>query len=161
MKRTPLRRYTPLKTYGNAKILKQTPLNRKGKSETTKLKETIQWLLREIVIKRDKKCIRCGVSVGTPGIVWQCDHLISRANSATYADSRLCTLICQPCHAWKSLGSNLRKAEYDALVKTILPQERVQLWERMEKALWRPVSKRSYDWRLEIAALEQELATYE
>ncbi len=102
----------------------------------------IQALVREIVIKRDGGCIlrnkrRCGGDVGFA--VLQADHLITRANSATFADTRLIVCVCRSCHAWKSLGSNNRKAEYDTLVKTILPADRVALWERCERDSWKPV----------------------
>lgn len=158
MKRTPLKRYTQLKTYTPLKV--KTALNFYGKSETAEQKREIQRLLREIVIKRDKHCIRCGVEYGTPGVVFQCDHLLSRSNSATYADSRLCVLVCRECHAWKSLGSNLRKTQYDALVKTILPPERVALWERCEMDSYNPTRKGAYDWKLATLALNHELAAY-
>lgn len=145
----PLPRYKPLKA--------KTRIRVAGHSETADLKKEIQRLLRQIVIIRDGLCQRCGVTYGTPGVVFQCDHLLSRAHSATFAESRLCVLVCQPCHAWKSLGSNLRKGEYDAHMRTVLPAERVALWDACERDSWRPVRKGAYDWRIHIAALEQEL----
>src|SRR6185437_11487175 len=155
-----LQRKTFLKTYTPLKV--KTSLSTYGKSETATLKQEIQRLLREIVIKRDGGCIlrnvrHCGGTVGSA--VLQADHLITRSNSATYADSRLVTCVCRSCHYWKSVGSNRRKAEYDALVKTILPKERVALWERCEMDSWRPTRKGAYDWQLAIVALKQELAS--
>lgn len=147
MKRTPLKRYAKL--------------NIEGKSETKTLKKEIQRLLREIVIRRDGRCTRCGIAYPTQGVVFQCDHLISRSNSATYADARLCVLLCRQCHAWKSLGNNLRKAEYDAFIKTRISPERVALWARCEADALRPKRTGATDWRLAIIVLEQELATYE
>lgn len=141
--------------------MKRSFLKRKGTSETAKLKDEIQAVVREIVILRDGGCIlrpyrHCGGDLGS-GAVIQADHLISRSNSATYADSRLVVCVCRPCHAWKSLGSNLRKNEYDDLVKKILLPERVRLWERCEKESWRPSPKGKYDWKLSLIALNQEL----
>lgn len=133
---------------------KRVRLSFYGKSEASVLKREIQALLRAVVIKRDKGCIlrklrRCGDSV------LQADHLITRANSATYADSRLVVCVCRPCHFWKKF----HKEEYDALVKTILSKERVELWERCEKDSWRPKRTTSMDWRLAIAVLKQDLST--
>ena len=114
---------------------------------------------------RDGSCIlngiRCNAVVGMSGIVFQADHLITRANSATYADSRLVVLVCKSCHGWKSVGSNRNKAEYDELVKSILPPERVALWERCEEESRRPHRKYTSDWKLAKLALEQELKKYE
>lgn len=138
-------------------LMRRTSLRKQGTSETALLKREIQRLLREIVIARDGGCIlrdlrHCG---GTPEeAVMQADHLISRSNSATYADSRLVVCVCKPCHYWKSVAGNLRKAEYDALIKTLLSKERVELWEQCERDSWKP---RKMDWKLEILALEQEL----
>lgn len=139
--------------------MKRTPLARKSKSETTKIKDDIQAYARAIVIARDGGCILrryrfCGDNV------LQADHLITRANSATYADTRLIVCVCRSCHAWKSLGSNRNKAQYDDLVKRIISPERVSLWERCERDSWRPVRTGLYDWKLQLAALKQEHAAY-
>lgn len=153
-RRTPLKRSTRPVRRGRVRLV--------GHSTISEQKAEIQALLRKIVMLRDRGCIlrmerNCGGELDTPGVVLQADHLITRANSATYADPRLVVCLCRRCHGWKSLGSNLRKAEYDALVKTILPEARVKLWEQCEKDSWRPNPKRSYDWALEIVALRQEL----
>ncbi len=116
-------------------------------------------------MRRDQGCILraergCGGELGAIGVVLQADHLITRANSATYADSRLVVCCCRKCHFWKSVGSNMRKAQYDDLVKSILPESRVKLWERCEKESWRPSKKGKADWALAIVALKQELAQY-
>lgn len=144
------------------KPLRRTKLHVVGKSTTSELKQDIQALLRQIAIKRDKKCIlhgvRCHNEVGMEGVVWQADHLESRSHSATFADERLVVLICRPCHYWKSVGSNLRKAQYDAMVKKILPKERVELWEKCEADNWKPKRKDSLDWMLAKVALKQKLS---
>lgn len=133
-------------------------MRRYAQNESAQLKKEIQRLVREIVIKRDGGCIlrgirHCGGYVGRS--VLQADHLVSRSNSATYADSRLIVCLCRPCHGG---FKQWHQKEYDALVKTILPPERVALWERCEMDSWRPKRTSAYDWKLEITALRQELA---
>jgi hypothetical protein len=151
-----LQRRTPLKAKSRIRVV--------GKSDTTEIKRNIQALLREIVIKRDGGCILrgvryCGGLPDVPGVVLQADHLITRANSATYADSRLVVCVCRSCHAWKSLGSNARKGQYDALVRTLLPHDRVALWDACEAESWRPHPMRTNDWLLALIALKAELAS--
>ena len=142
--------------------MRRTKLRVSGHSTTTELKTEIQALLRQLVMKRDGGCVlrdirMCGGELGVEGVVLQADHLISRSHSATFADSRLVVCVCRSCHGWKSLGSNLRKQQYDALVKTILPAKRVTLWEKCEADSWKPVRTGAYDWKLAIAGLKQEL----
>ena len=127
----------------------------KSKSEVSKLKKEIQRLVREIVIKRDGGCVlykwrHC------EDLVLQADHLITRANSATYDDTRLIVCLCRTCHGWK----HWHEREYNALVKTILDPKTVELWERCEQDSWKPTHRVSGDWRISIAALKQELTTY-
>ena len=140
--------------------MKRGKLNILGKSDTAQTKRRIQALLREIVIKRDGGCILRNIRHcnGLPGVaVLQADHLISRANSATYADIRLVVCVCRPCHAWKSLGGNQRKREYDELVRALLPKDRIELWDRCERDSWRPKRTSATDWKLAEAALQAEL----
>lgn len=130
---------------------RRIPLPKKGTSETTKTKDQIQAMVRAIVMKRDEGCIlRDHRHSHTTTL--QADHLITRANSATYADTRLIVCVCSGCHGWK----HWHKEEYDALVESILPPDRLALWERAEKASWQPHRKYTYDWKLELAALKQE-----
>jgi hypothetical protein len=136
--------------------MRRSFLKRQGTSETALLKKEIQRLLREIVIKRDGGCIlrkyrRCNDEV------LQADHLITRANSGTYADTRLVVCVCRSCHYWKSVGSNRNKNQYDDMVKNILPKELVELWERAERDSWRPTRYTASDWKLEILNLKSEL----
>lgn len=125
-------------------------------SDTADLKKEIQGLVREIVIIRDGTCILRNLRHCTDEVL-QADHLITRSNSATYADTRLIVCICRSCHAWKSLGGNLRKGQYDALVKTFLPKDRIELWDRCEQDSWRPARTGAYDWQMAIVALKAEL----
>lgn len=102
---------------------------------------------------RDKR--HCGAILGATGHVFQADHLITRANSATFADTRLIVCLCRSCHGGYK---QWHKEEYDALVKTILSPERVKLWEDAQYNSWR-ASK--MDWRLEELALIKELKKYD
>lgn len=120
-------------------------------------KREIQRLLREIVILRDKKCMRCGRQYHkNDGIVWQCDHLHTRSHAASYSDSRLCVLLCKGCHAWKSIGPRSRQSEFDSLIRSRLSPERVKLWDMT----WQSRFKASkQNWSLHIKALNQELSS--
>ena len=133
--------------------MRRTPLSKKGKGESTVLKDQIQDKLRELVIKRDGTCIlRKALHCNDP--VLQADHLITRANSATYADSRLVVCLCRSCHGWK----HWHKEQYDDLVKTtVLPKKIVKLWNDCERDSWKPRRTGSYDWRVALAVLEQEI----
>lgn len=154
----------------NVGLKRKSSLRIEGVSDTADLKKEIQALVRDIVIKRDGGCILRDVTTGIPPcngyakdshLILQADHLITRSNSATYADTRLIVCVCKGHHGWKSVGSNLRKAQYDALVRTILPPDRVALWDRCEADSWRPTRTGASDWKLAIVALKQELASYE
>lgn len=165
-----LKRHTPLK--------RKTALNVVGHSDTAQLKENIQAELRRIVIARDGGCIfrprrvrvfgagtpaqevrfstvpECGGYAKDGHLILQADHLLTRANSATFADPRLVVCVCKAHHGWKSVGSNRNKAQYDAAVRSILPPERVKLWDACEKDSWRPVRTSASDWALELAYLK-------
>ncbi len=152
----PLARRTRLRSKTRTRIA--------GHTDTAEIKERIQALLRAIVIARDCGCIlrdvrHCNGLPGIPGVVLQADRLITRANSATYADTRLVVCVCRPCHAWKSCGSNRQKAQYDALARTLLPPDRVALWDRCEQESWCPHRTFMSDWRLAEVVLKQEVAT--
>ena len=83
----------------------------------------------------------------------QYDHLITRANAASYAISKLGVCVCRPCHGWKKW----HKEQYDALVKTLISPERAELWEKCEKDSWQPSRTTAMDWKLAIVVLENEL----
>lgn len=161
--RTPLKRYTPLRS--------KTKLRVKGHSEVSEIKDEIQSVLRQIVILRDRGCIlrtvagtfvgdvlvpACGGYAKSGLLILQADHLITRSNSATYADARLVVCVCKAHHGWKSIAGNLRKRQYDAVVRALLPSEIVELWDRCEAESWRPTRTTLYDWKLLLAVLKQE-----
>ena len=129
-------------------------ISKQSSHSAAQQKREIQGLLREIKIKEQGgKCFLykkrgCGGEVGKE--VMQFDHLVSRGNSASFADPRLGVLLCRPCHGgWKQW----HKPDYDRLVKSILPKEIVELWERVE------ADKKPYrmDWKLEIVYLKSKL----
>lgn len=141
--------------------MKKTPIKRKSKSETALTKDDIQTYVRLIVTIRDGGCIlrnkRCGVTATVQDdkvvsdAVIQADHLVTRANGATYADTRLIVCVCKGCHGWKHWNED----EYNALVRTILPQDRVELWDR---AMADRHAHKTYkmDWTLELLNLKNE-----
>ena len=132
----------------------RTYLKRQGTSETAIIKREIQRVIREIVIKRDGGCILRNLRHCSPDNILQADHLITRSNSATYADSRLVVCLCKNCHGgWKQW----HKEDYDALVKTILKKEIVELWDKCQAESWKP---RKMDWKMELIVLEKELKEY-
>lgn len=171
-----LKRKTPLQSYKG--IISSKPLKRvsqlaKSSGDTVALvKDRIQGLARQIVIKRDGGCILRHIAGRHPGfpqcggyrsdgeLVLQADHLVTRANAATYADTRLIVCLCRDHHGWKSLGNNARKAEYDELVRAILPPERVKLWDDAEAFARRhqPTRMTLWDWQKTELALNNELA---
>ena len=146
--------------------MKRTALRVQGFSDTATIKREIQYVAREIVIARDGGCLlrdlhydgipECDGYANNGQLILQCDHLVTRSNSATFADTRLMVCVCRGHHAWKSLGSNARKKEYDELVRTLISPERVKLWDECERDSWRPVRTTTYDWQLQLAALKQE-----
>lgn len=126
-------------------------LRRSGVSDVSKVKREIQALLRDIVIQRDGGCILRRVRHCTDEVL-QADHLITRANSATYANPDLVVCLCRACHGGYK---KWHEKEYDALVKTILPKERVDLWEKEEKKRISGFTCRMTlaDWKIEKAVL--------
>ena len=140
--------------------MRKTKLNIKGHSTTTQKKDEIQYLVRAIVIIRDDGCIfkkeRGHICTGFAKdghLILQADHLLSRANSATFAETRLIVCVCKGIHGWKSTNSELRKSEYDKRVKKLISKERVILWEKCEEDMhahktWKP------DWSLAIMLLK-------
>ena len=143
------------------KPLKRTRLRVVGVSDTAELKKEIQSLVREIVMLRDKGCVlrfkrHCGGNLDTEGVVIQADHLITRANSATFADTRLIVCICKSCHGWKRWNANM----YDVLIREVISKARVKLWDKCEAGRYTYKREGAYDWRLEIVNLERELLLY-
>lgn len=154
LKRSPFKR--------SYKQMRRTKIRVVGVSDTAEDKKEIQRLVRLIVTIRDGGCIlrkyRCGVEasvideVVVADTTIQADHLVTRSNGATYADTRLIVCVCKGCHGWKKW----HEKEYEALVRTLLPKQRVELWDRAE-ADHQAHKTRKMDWKLEILGLKQEL----
>jgi hypothetical protein len=155
-RKTPLRRRTPLRV--------------KGISETSEVKQRIQDLVREIVIKRDRDCIlgnyglqakhqisSCNGYAKDGHLILQADHLITRANSATYADTRLIVCVCRGHHHWKTFN----KERYDEMVRFLIGPERCALWDKMYDERYKPHRNFTHDWKIEEAYLKQQLKEYE
>lgn len=131
--------------------MKRTRLRLVGVSTTTEQKNEIQALVREIVMKRDGGCVLRKIrNCNDP--VKQADHLVTRGNSATFADTRLIVCLCRSCHGWK----HWNKEEYDNVIRQVLSPERVKLWDACEKD---HQAHKTYkpDWKMAILALKQEL----
>lgn len=146
-------------------LKRRTPLNAKGTSDTAVLKDRIQQLVREIVIKRDGGCIFRNIDWDNPlpicngyakdgHLIHQADHLLTRANSATYADTRLIVCVCKGHHGWKKWNER----RYNEIVRTLIGPDRSKLWDACRAARYRPVRTSAYDWKLAEAALRMELS---
>ena len=132
-------------------------------SDTNNAKDEIQELARQIVIARDGGCIArnepwhiCNGFRKDGILILQADHLLTRANAATYSDIRLIVCVCNGLHGWKRWN----KEAYDARIRQLLPKDRIALWDRAHAERYKPVRKYTYDWRMDVAALRQELASY-
>jgi hypothetical protein len=151
-------------------------LKARASNETNDVKDRIQALVREIVIARDKGCIfgpnphytfgtapvfmsipACNGYAKDGHLILQADHLVTRANSATYADTRLIVCVCKGHHLWKKWN----EARYNEIVRTLLPADRVALWDKAHEARYKPPRMFTSDWMMEEAALKQELRTYQ
>jgi len=144
--------------------MKRTRLKRKSQTATALLKDDIQAWVRLICAKRDGGCVlrhlrHCGGDCEVVDdeiiseTVIQADHLLTRSNSATYADTRLIVCLCKPCHAWK----HWNEKEYNNLVKKVLSKKRIRLWEKCLQDLYAHKTKKM-DWTMELLALKREYA---
>ncbi len=107
--------------------MKRSYLRALGQSGSAKQKRRIQALLREIVILRDKWCVLWPY-VGICGGPLQAEHLITRANSATFGDTRNIVCLCQYHHIkWKPQHSRI----YWSYIEQILGPKR---WEWLKLA---------------------------
>lgn len=156
MKRTPLVSKTGLKQ-GTGQ-LRRTKLRVVGHSTTSELKRDIQAILRQIVIKRDGGCIlrnypesgACGGYRNDGELILQAEHLHTRSNGASYADSRLAVCLCSRHHIfWKPQYSDT----YYEIVRKHIGPERTKLLDAVKND-HRP---HKMDWKLEKMGLEQEL----
>ncbi len=156
MKRTSLKRKTPFSR--SSVPLRRTKLRIVGHSTTKQIKDEIQAILREIVIKRDGGCIlrhypetgQCGGYKKDGKLILQAEHLHTRSNSASFADYRLVVCLCKRHHIfWKPQHSD----EYYQIVKKHIGKERTNLL----KAIQSDYKAHKMDWKLERLALDQYL----
>jgi|ERR1041385_5145761 hypothetical protein len=142
-------------------------LRTRADNDTNRIKDEIQATLREIVILRDGGCILQGKgwqsTLSIPAcngyrkdgqLILQADHLITRGNSATYADSRLVVCLCKGHHGG---FKKWNEARYNEIVRTLIGPERCKLWDACHAARYSPSRKTTSDWAKELAVLKQEL----
>ena len=141
--------------------LKRSRISMRGSSDTSVIKESIQALVREIVIIRDGGCIfrhypeagKCGGRRKDGELILQFDHLNSRVFSISYADTRLGICACERHHIkWKPQNSDM----YSRLARKHIGEKRSLLLTRVQENR-SPNRRYSHDWRLEEASLRQEL----
>lgn len=88
------------------KPLRRTRIRAAGKSDTATVKREIQEILREGAIRRDGGCVlrhypaagSCGGYRKDGQLILQAEHLITRSNSATFADMRNIVCLCAHHH---------------------------------------------------------------
>lgn len=143
--------------------MKRSRLRLVGKSPQSLMKVEIQALLREIVIKRDGGCImrhykneinnqyrECGGWTKDGRLILQAEHLHTRANAASFSDTRLVICLCQRHHIYyKPQHSN----EYYRIVKKHIGPERTKLLKAVEEDRM----SHKIDLALELVALRHEL----
>ncbi len=135
---------------------------REVKLIASEIKKLIQAKLRENAIERDKTCVigqythwlpynwrLCGPLRKDGQIIVQAEHLVGRANSASYADMDNIVLLCMRHHFHfkKQHG-----ALYWELIKRHIGEHRwnkVQLWERDQV----PHHMVAGDWRIALEKL--------
>lgn len=160
-----LQRNQPLRQF-SFPVNRQTPqikaaLRRMSDSPTATIKRNIQALLRELAIVRDGGCVlrnfseagECGGFRNDGELILQFEHLMTRANAASYGDLRLGVCLCQRHHIfWKPQHSE----RYWRLVKQIIGPERAALMERVQEDR---APHRFYvgDWKAIEVALTAEL----
>lgn len=144
--------------------MKRTKLRIAGHSTLSETKRDIQAVLNKIVVARDGGCILrhyaetglCGSRETKDGhLILQAEHLHTRANSASYADSRLVVCLCQRHHIfWKPQHSD----EYYKIVRKHIGKQRSDLLDRVEADRFTP---HKVDMTLALIGLKQELKQYE
>lgn len=142
--RPPLKR-TILKAHKTPQ--KRRKLRKQGKGKASTIKRRIQALLRMAVIQRDGGCILRVVLGGCNDTI-QCEHLITRSNSNTFADLRNCVALCQYHHIfWKPSNGRL----YWELIEQHLGTDG---WEWLKTQ-----EKNKTPYKINWAEKEQELLT--
>lgn len=129
------------------KPLKRTRLRVKGHSTTAQLKDQIQSTARKIVIIRDDGCLL--KDDGRCTEILQCEHLITRSNTKTFADLRNLICLCTYHHLfYKKQHSRM----YWDRVREKIGEQRWAWLKRVEEDR----TPYKVDLKLELLALEQE-----
>lgn len=153
MKRTRLKRKESLSS-------KTKKLLEWGSTEATK--DRIQGILRSIVIIRDGGCLlrdspetgKCGGYGSKSGkLILQGEHLHTRANSASYADSRLIICLCLRHHGYYKPQHG---DEYYKIVRHLIGPERSALLTRVQEDR-SPHRFYTSDWLIAETVLQKEL----
>lgn len=130
-------------------------MRKSAKTETAKLKERIQALVREIVIKRDKHCVLRGFRFPCSKVL-QAHHLISRGKNIGFADTRLIVLVCNGHHTAITFATGSDRWVYENFIRGMIGKERAALLDRAEAdQKSHPMS--AWDWGKVVLALEAEL----
>lgn len=142
--------------------LRRTPLAKKGKSATTKIKDEIQALLRKFVIARDGGCILrdrkdcggCGWNDKDGNIILQAEHLVTRGASNYFGDTRNVICLCIHHHTIFKPQFSFR---YWNAVEQVIGKERWAWFKRAE------ADNRPYkvDFKIIKLELEHKLQMYE
>lgn len=144
--------------------LRKTKLQVKGHSDTTQTKDEIQATVREIVILRDGGCFlrhfkhriqtryqECGgFRKKDNQLILQAEHLHSRSNAISFADSRLVVCVCRNHHIFYK---KQYQTEYDIFAREFIGPKNAKIWD------WVIADRSPHkkDWRLELELLKQEL----
>lgn len=160
MKRIPFKR----KLY---KPMKRTKLRLVGHSTSSELKLEIQSVLRSIVIIRDGGCIlrhykndivgqysECGCFRKDGELILQAEHLNSRANMISFADTRLVVCLCKRHHFYYK---KQYPEQFYAIVRRHIGDKNSELLTRVQE----DHTPHKIDLKLELLALRQELKIYE
>ena len=138
--------------------MKKSRLKFRGSSDISLLKEQIQATLRAFVIKRDKGCVlrdypeagKCGGLDREGDLILQAEHLHTRANTSSFADTRNVVCLCKYHHIfWKPQHSDL----YWDLMEYIVGPKR---WEYLQELKKDRLSHKT-DLKLALVALKQDL----
>src|SRR3990167_2225956 len=142
-------------------MLRRTPLNKKGKSETVKCKVRIQALVRELAIKRDGGCVlrnfpetgKCGGYRNDGQLILQAEHLNTRERNISYGDMRNIVCLCLRHHGFFKQQNG---ALYWDLIRKHIGEKR---WGWLQKVIKDKKSYQMgiYEWSAIELALKQEL----
>ncbi len=142
--------------------MKRSRLKKKGSSKVSVIKDKIQGALRAKAFERDKTCVigqnlhmvplvyrECGPFRNDGEMILQAEHLVGRANSASYADMDNIVLICQRHHFYFKKQHPLRYAE---IIKKHIGPERWQKVQDYEQNM-KPTHMVLADWKKRLDEL--------